>query len=372
MIIIIPTILLLAWVVLHIVMVDDIPESFYHELKSTWVRGLIGLMLGLFTGFIFPRVDQIFWRRIVIGSLFIGFIIVDYSYVVHVVFNKLTALDIDNNIFYGKVSAVYSGSIILALILTDNSKKNIIIKVMYITMILMILFTYIHVLNTKNGILLYSCVSLLFLLVYFREKYKFSIDLKFSSILFLILLIGFFAQYNKNKGWSTFWENIVTAQNITSYNHWQNPASLGYPDSATESNLDRSTYERVAWAKVGVIKALEHPVGVGTLTAPLAKRSSEDLPTLHVPSTHSGLIDFALSFGSIGLFLLLLPFLVMASITFLPRNRLRFTTFNMLLLTIFFAYLFCELNTQHSIEILLFWVGFLESIFIIKIYSNEI
>ena len=105
--------LMFCWVITHYVFFSRFPGLQFHELTSTWLRGGLAVMLGLATGLALqkrPHAMSLLWLGMVasFGYLF-------YQYIPKAMAaSSLFAPDYFNYIFYGKISGVLAGTILIA------------------------------------------------------------------------------------------------------------------------------------------------------------------------------------------------------------------------------------------------------------------
>jgi hypothetical protein len=95
-----------------------------------------------------------------------------------------------------------------------------------------------------------------------------------TNILFALMLIGVvgwfgWKQFRVNPGWSSMIEDSKVALQIDKYPNWQNPHTLGYPQSLLGKAVAGNTYEPLSWATAGLtIFIPENPLGIGILSKP--------------------------------------------------------------------------------------------------------
>jgi hypothetical protein len=160
------------------------------------------------------------------------------------------------------------------------------------------------------------------------------------------------------------WEDTKTSIQVEKYPNWQNPQVLGYPNNATGQMVKINTYERVAWGVAGLqIFLPENPFGVGVLKGPFTVLLKEKYPSSgeYIPSTHSAWVEIGLAFGYPGLFLMLGA--VMATLFLSLNSKSPFSSLTGLLsLGLICLYTVGEVSSQHSVEILCFWIALLTAL----------
>jgi hypothetical protein len=369
--------LLFFWVLLHYCFVSRCPEYQLSELRSTWLRSFMAAILGVGVGLAIarrPKALNVLWIGIVLsfGCLF-------YQYIPKAIaVGSIFAPDYYNYIYFGKISGVLMGTILLAGLLgtfldaaqQDKSIALFVSGVLWLAGTVMALYSYVYIFDARNGIgiavIIYG-MTLLGLMKLalgnlisqgWSKKTIFSI----SMCAAITLLIGLFAlqQMRLNTGWSSMFEDIKTSVQIEKYRNWQDPQAMGYPKNEMGQEVKWNTYERVAWATVGAtILVPENPWGVGTLTNSFGRLLKSRFPdAIGVKSTHSGWLEITLAFGFPGLILLAGPLLLMMFRSIAGVSNFGAVT-GLLSFGLLLTYALGELSSQHAIEILCFCIAFL-------------
>lgn len=148
---------------------------------------------------------------------------------------------------------------------------------------------------------------------------------------------------------------------IDKYPNWQNPRSPDYPANELGKVVKSNAYERIAWATAGVtIFIPENPLGVGMLSKPFGALLNAKYPNSgnYILSTHSAWVELTLAFGIPALIFTLGALLVILALSVAAKGY-----FKLLPVTLSFAiimlYTVGEISSQHSIEILYFWIALL-------------
>jgi len=376
--------LMFLWVIIHYLFLSRFPDQQLHELKSTWFRSGLATIVGIGTGIALlkrPNAINCLWLGI-LGS----FAYLFYQYIPKVIaLNSVFAPDYVNYIFYGKISAVLAGTILLAGLLgtmLDTDKRSNWFATMMVAILTLVgltvtLYVYVFILDTRNGVGLAFILLALFCLLMLRRLVinilgKLSkAQTRSSRVSGLLLTIFFFLvlgsvtilsakeHVKHNPGWSSMWEDTKTSLQIEKYPNWQNPQALGYPVNATGQVVKGNTYERVAWATAGVrIFLPQNPYGLGILKGPFTVLMQESYPnsTSYLSSTHSAWVEIGLAFGYPALFLLLgaLFFLGLLSLSSTSQFQATAITFSVGLIAL---YTVGEVSSQHAIEMLFFLIS---------------
>ncbi len=335
--------LIFIWVITHYFLFSIDPANQLHELKSTWFRVSLAVILGFATGLAlrkYPLAIYLLWIAILAS-----FIVVFIQYIPKAIAKQsLFAPDVFGYIFHVKINAVLMGLLCLAglggtlfdyflnqrtkLAQTVAQKQlkrvDIIFFVLATSVIVTLLYSFVFIFDTKNGVIgsVLLLISWLFIwmkhfIFEFKNKANSWIQLWRSLLMIscLIIVVGvLLSQHSKvNHGWQSIIEDIKIGIQIDRYPHWKNLGQMGYPKNTLNLPVAANTYERVAWATAGLREIFSNPLGAGVLTAPYSALTN---PTLYsvmsqerigILSTHSAWIEFGLAFG--------LPFLALIFLT---------------------------------------------------------
>jgi hypothetical protein len=377
--------LIFAWVVFHYFFLSRYPELQFDELRSTWLRSILAVVLALGTGLAIsraPKLINLLWLGILAS-----FLVLFYQYI-PITLAKKSLFAVDwygpSYIYLAKINGVLMGTILIAGLtgtLIDTARSvNVKSKLIFLTSIywffgvFLAIYSYVYIFMARNGI---GLVALLFIawltigIVFFiRNKLKKQTaqipKFLFISTLVAILLFGWFGlQHIKSTtGWLSLIDDVYIAVQIEKYPNWRDPATLGYPKKSDGTSVASNTYERAAWATAGATLFLpENPLGLGILNRPyprlLHEKYGKDVS--YIPSTHSAWIEFGLAFGYPGALLLLSALVIL--IVRSPRKQLIFRATSLSIsLSLLFMYTVGELSTAHAVELLFYWIGLLFAI----------
>jgi hypothetical protein len=282
-------------------------------------------------------------------------------------------------IYPGKINGVLAGTILIAGLLGTlldrypclNIKTKIIMFLYWLIGSCAVLYAHVYIFDARNGIglgvLILGLVALIFLLqMIFSLVNKPDLKKILKNGLFILALIGvvgWFAtqQFKLNPGWSSMIEDAKIAIQIEKYPNWQNPLVLGYPQSPLGKEIASNTYERLSWATAGTtIFIPENPLGVGILSKPFGVLLNAKYPNSgnYIVSTHSAWVELTLAFGIPALILTLGALLVTLALSVGARGPFKYLP-AILSLAIILLYTVGEISSQHSIEILYFWIALL-------------
>ena len=399
---------MLIWVVIHYFFFAQNPQQQLSELKSTWLRSLLAVILGSATGLALnrnPRFMPWLWL-----GLLLSFVVLVYQYIPKAIAKQsLFAVDhFGDYIYWAKFNGVLAGTILIAGLLglmidsiwQNNAKDKIIqhnmkadqetslhlngatVKSNRINRIAIPIYVFIGVcIATYSFVFIFDAkagVGMAFILIAFwlgvgllfilknavsepdrRRRRAFLMKSLFAFILVVAGLFWFTAQHIKNNpGWGSLFEDMAISTQIDTHDHWKG-TGVALPLRKDGTPVAGNTYERVAFATLGARLISLNPLGNGSL-----RSFREDIKKIEPdyrnhPYTHSAWIDLGLSFGLPGLIFVPLA-LFSLLLCAVPNPRARFRA---MIITTAFAvlilYLVGEYAFQHGVEILFYLSGFL-------------
>lgn len=177
--------------------------------------------------------------------------------------------------------------------------------VLLLSLVAVLVCTYLLQFRNGNvGLLLLIGFAALMVLV---RKAKHWPLWKLASVAGLIVaLLTFFggALYKSDRRWQTLVETAPIAWDTKTHQAWRKVAP--YPELLSGHQVDASNYDRVAWAKEGLVLVKEYPLGTGYNRNAFGDgidRKYDMGGTYRGGHSHSGLIDFAIANGIPGLLL---------------------------------------------------------------------
>jgi hypothetical protein len=370
--------LMFCWVVLHYFFLSRFPDIQFHELKSTWLRTLLATIVGFGTGLAIlrrPNAVNFLWLGILVSFFYLF-----YQYVPLVISTKnIHYRGYEHFIYPGKINGVLAGTILIAGLLGTlldrypclNIKTKIIMFLYWLIGSCAVLYAYVYIFDTRNGIGLgvsiFGLVTLICLLqMIFSLVNKPDLKKILKNVFFIFTLVGvvgWFAtqQFKLNPSWSSMIEDAKLAVQIEKYPNWQNPRVLGYPQSPLGKEIASNTYERIAWAAAGItIFIPENPLGVGILSKPFGALLNDKYPNSgnYIVSTHSAWVELTLAFGIPALILTLGALFSILLLSTASKGCFKYLPI-ILSIAIIMLYTLGEISSQHSIEILYFWIALL-------------
>lgn len=367
-------VLMFFWVITHYAFFSRFPEQQFREIISTWMRSLLAVTLALGTGVALAK------RPAAINCLWLGllasFAYLAYQYILKAIStNSVFAIDYSYYIYPLKISGVLSGTIMVGGLLgtfLDTARRATSADVKMVGLLALIgtgvaLYASVFIFDSRNGVGLVGIIVFVFFLSSIARliaavNARISMSYPLTVLLFAVFSIILFAwicvhQVKHNSGWESTWEDAKIAVQVTQYPNWQNLSAMGYPTNTNGKTVKSNTYERVAWATAGLTIFLpKNPLGVGLLRdsfASLLKEENIDSPV--ISGTHSAWVDIALAFGYPGLFLLFTSLIALILLSVKSNSRLR-STVAILSLSLLLLYAVGEVSSQHSIEILCYFI----------------
>lgn len=378
-----------VWVVAHYFFFSLDPTKQFQELESTWLRALMASIIGIATGLALrnqPNRLNLLWFGVLIA-----FLVLFCQYIPRsLAQNKLLVPDYDHYLFHMKINTVLMGMILIAGIdgalldyLRASQYRWSNMRLWYFLYWLLgtslTLWAFVYIVNARNGIglstILYGFWFICALVFFIHSQIS---CLNFKSLqallitgigLFLILYFAYL-QTAVNKDWHTLIDDAKIAVQIDRYDHWQNPAQMGYPKRDDGQMVAPNTYERVAWAVAGSRAIIAYPQGVGALAYPFAKHPNAPPKMVVGPNTqgiatHSGWVELGLAFGIPMLGLIFGALLV----TFIEAARhaypARMTVLGFAVL-IASLYTVGEVTIQHGVEILFYLLALVPALLLTK------
>lgn len=367
-----------CWVIFHYFFLSRFPDIQLHELKSTWLRTLLAVIVGLGTGLAIlrrPNAVNLLWF-----GIFISFAYLFYQYIPLVVStNNIHYRDYEQFIYPGKINGVLAGTLLIAGLLgtfldrysSANFKTKIFMVLFWLIGSCAVFYAFVYIFDSRNGVglgaLIFGLVLLMLLLKIFFSLFSgFDWKMILKNGLFILALISIvcwfgWQQLKINPGWSSMIGDVKVAVQIEKYPNWQNPRVLGYPQSPSGKTVALNTYERLSWATAGIVIFVpENLLGVGILSKPFGVLLNGKFPHSgnYILSTHSAWVELTLAFGIPALIFTLGALFSILLLSITTKSPFKYLP-STLSIAVILVYTVGEISSQHSIEILYFWVAFL-------------
>ena len=370
--------MMLIWILTHFFFFSRFPEVQLQELKSTWFRSFLAMIVGISTGLALQKNTKLMntlWLGVGLSFLYLIFQYIPRAYAT----KNFFAVDWNGGyyIYIGKVNGVLMGTILfcgLGSTWIDKLRAKDFAMSFTNTFLPLLgmaltLYAYAFIFDTRNGlgvsaILVLAWIIYLAIWILSQGNLKKLLPRLKGVLLLGVLIIGIFSwisyQHTQhNSGWSTIIEDARIAAQLERYPNWQNTKKQGFPKTDTGREVSGNTYERVAWAKAGLRLIPENMLGVGVLAKPFNRLLQEGYPGATPLSTHSAWIEFTLAFGLPGFIFMFGSLVAILYLTVSSPNfyfRVRVTS---LVLTLMLLYTVGELSTQHGVEVLFYVIALL-------------
>ncbi|MBU3578648.1 hypothetical protein ICN17_01350 [Polynucleobacter sp. 73C-SIWE] len=370
--------MMFCWVIFHYFFLSRFPEIQFHELKSTWLRALLATIVGFGTGLAIlrrPNAVNFLWLGILTSFAYLF-----YQYIpLAISTNNINYHGYDSFIYPGKISGVLAGTILISGLLGTlldrypslNIKSKIIMVLFWLIGSCVVLYAHVYIFDARNGIglgvLIFGLVSMMFLMqISSLLINRLCLKLALRNGLFVLVLIGVvgwfgWEQFKVNPGWSSMIEDAKIAIQIEKYPNWQNPRTLGYPQSLLGKEVAANTYERLSWATAAITVFIpENLLGAGILSKPFGVLLNAKYPNSgsYILSTHSAWVELALAFGIPALIFTLGALVAILVLSATAKSPFKYLP-AILSFAIIPVYTAGEISSQHSIEILYFWITLL-------------
>lgn len=398
--------LFFCWIVFHYFFLAREPFLQLDELKSTWFRSFLAVIVGSATGLALNRKKA--YAPVLWFGLLLSFIVLIYQYIPKAIAKQsMFATDFFGSyIYWAKFSGVLAGSILISGLLgawidciwpqlrgvgffrrQEVSKRitPILISIYSLLGIGLALFSFVFIFDAKAGVglaviifVMWSFIGLVYFLgKIFQSQTK---ENRSKSIIRLIIIfgmaifaVGWFAQKHikNNPGWESLFSDIYVSAQIDKYKNWQNTPKFGFPTRDDGEVVKGNTYERVSWAVAGIRLLQSEPLGHGTLRS-FPKQMKAIVPDFSgSPYTHSAWIDIGLAFGWPGLAMIFAAIGIVLMRAIRGGGSLWRASVLTLSVTILILYGVGEYGFQHGIEILFYFLGFLSGLSLVPPNNSE-
>jgi len=323
MIDLIPICLLLcvpAWLLGLYIFNPVAPNLQWDDLRGTWLRVFLGVPFAIGLGGMINKRPK--YGGYLLLLLLIWPTVLFIAFLNEILFAH-TGLEFFITIFKSKIACIYflMWSILFIFsymhfaMLKDNHNvkyKNKTRNVIGAYLLFAICMVDLFALQSLNGFLTIFMVAVLFIFLFIKYQLKNSgpkiftyklFALAFLTGAFLITVWNYDAQFSQGK-LHNFYDDVHFILNDDGSGAWKWDGSnnRAYPlNPRTNTIVNGSTYERVAWFRQGIIFLESHPFGLGYTSRAFMYYMAEQFPGSNATKTHSGWLDFALGAGLISL-----------------------------------------------------------------------
>ena len=314
---------LFIWVLIHYAFFSLNKQLELSEIKSLWLRTFAGLLMAIGLAIALHKNSHL--RKYFLFSLFFVPIInlVAYGYA-----SYLNGGLVKPNNFafflFAKIETAYFGALAASIAVANLTYlfaiKNIKTSKLQLTLYLLglgIVLLSALVSSTKNGVAIAIGLTVLLTLIIFINgmlNQGSSRLISVVTLIFILAVIGVVWQNHKtssSRGWDTVLQDAKIAIDIDSNRQWQTGVYETLPRNSSGQVVAANTYERFAYASVGLRLIGAYPLGYGSINRSFV--GLQDVAQIlhgHQGQVHSGWIDFGLAFGIPGLALLFVAMLL--------------------------------------------------------------
>ncbi len=367
-----PTILLfclLLWVVIHMVFFSYDQGLELKQFTSLWLRAAVGIIIGFSLGFILR--DNIWSRVLFYIALFStsSINLVIYAYQSYAQGFFISPNYFVSTYYFKKIEPAYFGAIAIAIAVAQIIlllKHKLTFKNLFGLSLWMlgiaVALTSSLISGSKNGVAIGLYLLILMVIAIFLRTVLFGVNRSkfFVFAISFFFVIGVIWSVHKSstvQGWSSLFEDIKIAVQIEEYPQWRKNTNLPYPTNNSGNLVAGNTYERFAWATVGVSLIAKHPLGYGLINSSFKKiLDLEGINHAVRGQVHSGWIDFGLAYGIPGLLLLFLCLLALIVIGLRTKDDCCFMSAWLALMLIPFC-LIAEMSYKQYFESMLFFIA---------------
>lgn len=328
---------LFLWVAIHFIFFSLNQELELSEIKGLWIRTFLGYVAAIGLGLSlkqFPDLLKYFY----VTLFFIPIInVVAYLYASYLhgslvqpnSFNRFLFAKIETAYFGGIAAAIAVGNLISLLLSKQNHRQYL--KIIFWLLGLTLTLVSALVSSTKNGMVITIALAIFLVVVTLSGSFLKPGNLKapaIGAILFVLVVSGVAWQKHEifaTQGWNSIIEDVKVSIDIDTNQQWQRlEGSVPAPLNSKGVPAALNTYDRVAWATVGMRLISQYPFGYGSINSSfVGLQKYAKIPNENQGQTHSGWVDFGLAFGIPGLTLVFLT--LICTIYFGLKNRSSFS-----------------------------------------------
>ncbi|QWD07777.1 hypothetical protein G6716_01340 [Polynucleobacter paneuropaeus] len=369
----IPLILLCSlfiWVGIHYLFFSLNPALELSEIRGLWSRAFAGVIMALGLGislFKYPALRKYFY----ISTFSVPLINISaYGYDSYL--NHQLVMPNDFIFFlFAKIETAYFGAIAAAVTITNlikilvlkNKKSRPFIIVLYCLGLILLLVSAL-ISSSKNGIAILIALYFIFVFILFLGGLLNQGQSRLLSFIIIFCVLSFTViawKEHKNfayKGWDSLLQDAEIAVNIDKYQQWQDGSFDTLPMNSLGQHVAINTYQRVAYAMVGIRLISQYPMGYGSINQSFfGLQNHAGIPHSHHGQVHSGWVDFGLALGLPGLFILFAYLVAVSTLALRKVNEMTLLA-AFIGLTLFLLGLIAEINYKQYFEATIFFFTF--------------
>ena len=363
---------LFFWVIIHYFAFSLNPALEASEIQSLWARSLLAAIMAIGVRISiakYPGLQPYFFAALWVVPLInlgayvyvswkAGHFLLPNQFVTAFTFKKIEAA------FYGVLAvSIACANLIYWFGKSDPQKKMIVTAW---SLGIAIAMASAIVASTKNGVAgIFGLCALLVLTfitqpLIHRQKGSARWRRVLTGCIVIFLLIAIWQVHLRfaSHGWGTLIEDIQISAKVDEHDYWRKNNPTVFPNNSSGRPVAGNTYERVAWATVGLRLIKDYPFGYGSVNRSFKGMLDHAKIEHELQSqTHSGWIDFGLAYGVPGL--LILAFVMAATLIAGLGSGGLFGYLAVWLTVALLPFgLIAEITYKHNFEILLFCFAF--------------
>lgn len=366
---------LFLWVIIHYFAFSLNPELEASEIQSLWARAFLAAMMAIGVRIsiathpgLQPYFFAAFW---VIPAINLG----AYAYLSWEEGRWLSHFEFVVGFVFKKIEAGFFGVLAIAIACAHISyffseahdrmtRNHALVYGVYGVGISVALVSAL-VTGTKNGIAtgLGLCALLALVMVYRGLSHRAPRQRIRTLLMLVVIVLGMLViakgmhRYSAAT-WNHLLEDIQISSQVDDHSVWKKNNPTQFPLTPSGRMVTGNTYERVAWATMGMRLVAHYPYGYGSVNRSFVGMLNHAGVTHQLESqTHSGWIDFGLGYGVPGLAILALV-MVTTGLAGLCAGGLFGRLAVWLTVALLPFGLIAEITYKHNFEILLFCFAF--------------
>lgn len=315
---------LFIWAILHLFFLSRNFDAQYEEFTSIWKRTAIGVIFALGFGFALgnnslnKKQKNYFLAIFYLGLwapalIYVAKYILTHNYLVQGwqvppfwrLYRSSSHFYLPKTVYVCFCLPVLAVAIGLLRRNLEQHKFTSTGNLIYFSTILTIFFVFYNE-NIKNGVIYGTFLILIFLYLYIRNyQTKWTIKILMTILIVVATSAFLINHFQTNKTWFSFISDAKFATQLDKYNNWQFNGVQGFPEDEFGKVTSGTNYERIAWAKAGLILLVENPMGYGLIERSFGNLARIKWPDSRLNQSHSGWLDLMLGIGIPGVLLIL-------------------------------------------------------------------
>lgn len=300
------------WIFVVAVFISDDPRWSLDEIRGQWFKPAIVATIG---GLLPLALPGSLWRRRVVLAILSAFL-VHVVYVDWVGFEALhrtgSAQIRASGLTEGPDKSSYLANQLVMFLLaevvfrTTCGRRMLPVSTLTLSLLMMASLSGVFFTSSRNGLMEIVFGFLLACIVFLsmnRSRLRRPVVAAVAVLLLFIPVVQGLLAYEADGRWRAVVDTIPIALDTETNKAWLDEQKYPLPKLQNGTNVEVSTYYRVAWIKEGAILALENPLGSGFGRNVFGRARMQKYGEGGTGYSHSGLIDLAIGTGIPGLIL---------------------------------------------------------------------